>query len=305
MMADQNPDSHYQNRDVLKPYVNGKDITTRMSNTWIVDFSHTTSLEVASKYVLPMQHVITHVKLFRDAHQTEKLRRNWWLFEAPRPAMLKALQPLTRYIATPTVAKHRLFVWLPKEILPDHQLIVFARDDDYFFGVLHSRLHEVWSLRMGTWLGKGNDPRYTPTTTFETFPFPWSPGQEPIHPLTPDPSPHRGEGNDLEKYHAIAAAAKQLHEERDAWLNPPEVSGKALRDRTLTNLYNALMVFRGKETIRVTTAAGDFAPRLDELHRRLDEAVCAAYGWDAAILQDEEAMLRELLALNLARAAGS
>ena len=22
---------------------------------------------------------------------------------------------------------------------------------------------------MGTWLGKGNDPRYTPTTTFETF----------------------------------------------------------------------------------------------------------------------------------------
>jgi hypothetical protein len=169
--------------------------------------------------------------------------------------------------------------------------------------VLHSRLHEVWSLRMGTSLE--DRPRYTPTTTFETFPFPWSPGQEPIHPLTPDPSPHRGEGNDLEKYHAIAAAAKQLHEERDAWLNPPEVSGKALRDRTLTNLYNALMVFRGKETIRVTTAAGDFAPRLDELHRRLDEAVCAAYGWDAAILQDEEAMLRELLALNLARAAGS
>jgi hypothetical protein len=59
---------------------------------------------------------------------------------------------------------------------------------------------------MGTWLGKGNDPRYTPTTTFETFPFPWPPGQEPTdHPA----------------YRAISAAARQLHQERDAWLNPP------------------------------------------------------------------------------------
>ena len=86
------------------------------------------------------------------------------------------------------------------------QLHVIARHDDYFFGVLHSRLHEVWALRMGTWLGKGNDPRYTPTTTFETFPFPWPPGQEDTaHPAYP----------------AISAAAQQLHAERDAWLNPP------------------------------------------------------------------------------------
>ncbi len=75
----------------------------------------------------------------------------------------------------------------PSRRVPDHQLIVFARDDDYFFGVLHSRAHEVWSLRMGTWLGVGNDPRYTPTTCFETFPLPWPPGQEPAEatPTTP------------------------------------------------------------------------------------------------------------------------
>ena len=70
-------------------------------------------------------------------------------------------------------------------------IIVIARDDDYFFGVLHSKLHEAWSLRMGTWLGKGNDPRYTPTTTFETFPFPWSPGPKtnPIPPTPPSATP--------------------------------------------------------------------------------------------------------------------
>lgn len=86
--------------------------------------------------------------------------------------MREAINPLPRFICTPTVAKHRVFIWVLHPTTPDHQLIVFARDDDYFFGVLHSRAHEVWSLRMGTWLGKGNDPRYTPTTTFETFPLP-------------------------------------------------------------------------------------------------------------------------------------
>ena len=38
--------------------------------------------------------------------------------------------------------------------------------------MLHSRVHELWSLRMCTSMGEGNDPRYTPTTCFETFPFP-------------------------------------------------------------------------------------------------------------------------------------
>ena len=54
------------------------------------------------------------------------------------------------------------------DTLPDSQNIAFARDDDYFFGVLHSRAHEVWSLRMGTSLE--DRPRYTPTTCFEMLP---------------------------------------------------------------------------------------------------------------------------------------
>ena len=113
---------------------------------------------------------------------------------------------------------------------------------------------------MGTWLGKGNDPRYTPTTTFETFPFPWSLGSEDTSHLA---------------HFQISRAAKQLHEERAAWLNPEGLSEKQLKDRTLTNLYNALGVYRGLDNIKVKPAAADFAPRLDEkLHWALDQAVC-------------------------------
>ena len=183
------------------------------------------------------------------------------------------------------MAKHRVFVWLDTSILPDSATVAIAREDDYFFGVLHSKLHEVWSLRMGTSLGAG--PRYTPTTTFETFPFPWSPGQEDTsHPA----------------HIAISAAAKRLHEERHAWQNPPGASEKGVKDRTLTNLYNALQVWRGESEMKTKAVAAEFAPRLDELHRALDAAVCGAYGWDVGVLDEEEEMLRLLLGLNLERA---
>jgi len=176
-------------------------------------------------------------------------------------------------------------MWLDSPTVPDSAIFAFGRDDDYFLGVLQSRFHEVWSLPMGTSLGV--TPRYTPTTTFETFPFPWSPNAENVN--------HAA-------YVRISQAAKQLHEEREAWLNPDGVTGKALKERTLTNLYNALQVFRGLDTMKIKASAGDFAPRLDELHRELDEAVCDAYGWEYAILDDEEAILSRLLALNLERA---
>jgi hypothetical protein len=168
---------------------------------------------------------------------------------------------------------------------------------------------------MGTWLGKGNDPRYTPTTTFETFPFPFVAGQEAKN-LSPSLSP-RGEGSkesdspspavfgvsERELGGEVSAAAQALHAERDAWLHPSEkLSSKASAERTLTNLYNALDVWRGVSKGKVKDAAADFAPRLDVLHRNLDEAVCAAYGWPVEVLADEDAILRRLLALNAARA---
>ena len=92
---------------------------------------------------------------------------------APGKNMLDVIDSIPRYIATPTCCQAQAFrlVVIPR-VLPDGQLVVIARDDDTTFGILHSRFHEAWSLRTCTWLGKGNDPRYTPTTTFQPFPFP-------------------------------------------------------------------------------------------------------------------------------------
>ncbi len=164
----------------------------------------------------------------------------------------------------------------------------------------------MWALKLGTRLE--TRPRYTPTTCFESFPFPES------HPA---------------RDAAIATTAKELNALRENWLNPPEwtrtetlefpgtVGGPwdryidpataedrgafkvgtvryprlvpraadcaaRLKDRTLTKLYNARPAW------------------LTDCHARLDAVVAAAYGWPADLTDD--AILERLLALNLERA---
>ena len=133
-------------------------------------------------------------------------------------------------------------------------------------------------------------------TCFETFPFPEGltlnvPAEEYAH----DTRAQR-----------IAAAAKRLNELRENWLNPsdlvvrvPEVvpgypervlpkdeeAAKELKKRTLTRLYNARPAW------------------LDHVHRELDAAVAAAYGWPADLT--DEQILERLFALNQARAGVS
>ncbi len=138
------------NADVLRPWINGMDLTRRLSGKWIVDFGWSMSEGEAALYEEPFRHAKEYVYPMRQRNRREAYRVSWWRHVEPRQGMWRALDGLSRYIATPTVAKHRLFAWFDTRICPDHQLIVIARDDDTTFGILHSRFHEVWSLRLGT-----------------------------------------------------------------------------------------------------------------------------------------------------------
>ena len=154
------------NSDVLKPWLNGMDVTRRPAGKWIIDFGDTMSEAEAALYEAPFSYAAANIPLARRQNRVAKLKDFWWRHERSRPEMWRHIVKLSRYIVTPRVAKHRLFVWCHARICPDSAVIVIARGDDTTYGILHSRFHEAWSLRLGTWLGKGNDPRYTPTTTF-------------------------------------------------------------------------------------------------------------------------------------------
>jgi len=291
--------------DAVRLWCNGLSITRRFEEFWLVDFGFKLTENEAAAYELPFAHVVANVKPEREHNNRTGYRKLWWRHGEAREGMRQALQNQSRYLATPRVAKHRLFMWMPTAVLPTDQVVTVATESDFIFGVLQSQFHGIWALKLGTRLE--TRPRYTPTTCFETFPFP-----------RPTPAQEA----------AIAAAAQELNALRERWLNPPEwtvekilefpgritgpwsryvapqtvdaktgigtvryprlepkdaESAAKLKKRTLTNLYNERPAW------------------LDLAHKKLDAAVATAYGWPADLT--DEQILEKLLALNLERAA--
>jgi type II restriction/modification system DNA methylase subunit YeeA len=298
-----NPNPHGRpNSDVLRVWVNGDALIKTRRSWWIVDAGDKLPLDVMSGYEKPFAWILEKVKPERDKNNEVRTRNNFWIHKRSGADMREAVAPLSRCLAVVRHAKHLIFSWLNPVILPDDGIYVFARDEDWFMGLMQSRIHRVWALNRGTFLE--DRPRYTPTTCFETFPF-------------PRPTP--------KEEAAIAAAAQELNALRERWLNPPEwtvekilefpgsVNGAwaryvvkpdkngvgtvryprleprdadcaaKLKDRTLTKLYNERPAW------------------LDLAHKKLDAAVAAAYGFPANLT--DEQILEKLLALNLERAA--
>ena len=308
LMAPINPNGR-SNSDVVRPWTNGRDITTRPEDYWIIFFPDGMDERSAALYEAPFSAVERLVKPYRAAKKNKDLNRYWWRLWRSRPDLLSALRGRSRQIVTPRVSKHRLFVWRPTTVVVDSAAVAIARDDDTTFGILHSFAHEIWTLRLCTWLGVGNDPRYTPSSTFETFAFPEG--------LSPDLSATKYEADHRAK--RVAKAAAKLDELRENWLNPsdlvkrePEVvpgypdrvlpknqaAAEQLKKRTLTNLYNERPKW------------------LANAHLDLDRAVAAAYGWPETLAERaqpansdaadrkaaEEEILRHLFGLNQERA---
>ena len=267
MMAKPNPHGR-PNTEVLKRWINGTDITQRSRNVWIIDFGVEMPEADAALYEAPFEYVKEKVMPERINNRMHWRAENWWLHGYPATTMRQALAPLQRYIGTPKVAKYRFFVWLAAEMLPSNLVIAIASDDNYMFGALSSSIHELWARQVGSQLREAESGgTYTPTTCFETFPFP-----EPTD----------------EQRVAIATAAEELNQLRENWRNPvdmfgnPALNADQLRRRTLTNLYN------------------EYPTWLANAHAVLDAAVAAAYGWPADLADGE--VLERLLELNLERA---
>ena len=287
------------NSDVLRPWINATDVVRKDSDTWVIDFNGLSEGE-AALYEKPFEFAHKHVLPARAKDRNTRTRTQWWRFERQRIEMRNSIAALPRFIVSPVVAKHRIFAWRSSPTLSMNLLDVTARADDTTFGILHGRFHELWSLRMCTWLGVGNDPRYNKTRCFDTFPFP-------------------AESN--EQQAKIRALAEQLDTHR-------KHQQAIYRDLTLTGMYNVLDKLRSGEPLNAkerTLHEHGLVSVLRQLHDELDAAVLAAYGWSdlLALLRiahgnespaaeqsrDEvkrgfdEAILERLVALNAERVA--
>jgi hypothetical protein len=281
----------YLEKDVIRPYLNGRDLQQTSRNLSIIDLFGLAESEVKNKYPNVYQWIYQRVKPERDQNNRKAYRENWWVFGEPRANFRPALKKLNRYISTVETAKHRVFVFLNSEILPDNMLVNVALEDAYFLGVLSSKIHVCWALAAGGRLGIGNDPRYNKTRCFDPFPF-------------PDPT--------LEQKQKI----RDLGERLDAHRKSVQA---AHPDITITGMYNLLEKLRAGEPF--TDKDREYNNRalvstLKQIHDDLDIAVLEAYGWDDLIPRLststsgrwargeglDEQILERLVALNAQRA---
>lgn len=276
---------------VVRPYAIADDLAGRPLDRYVINFGERDATS-AARFEGPWR-AIENVRLHREQMEG-KDARTWWQLARSRPAFYRKLGTLKRYIATPRVAKHRFFVFLDSSIVPDSRLFAIARDDATTLGILHSRIHEVWSLATSSRHGVGNDPTYNAESCFETFPFP-----EGLSPDVPaavyagDPRAQR-----------IAEAASALIAERDHWLNPPEWVEWVRSDAEQAAEFPARAIARAgrEQDLRARTVTSLYNARptwLVNAHAHLDRAVAEAYGWDWPLPDGD--VLTRLMRLNEAR----
>lgn len=262
----------------VRPYVNGRDLIAPGRIRYVIDLFGQDVDSVRSRFPALYQHLLVSIKPIRDKNNRESYRRNWWLFAEPRSEFRPALNGLRRFVATTETTKHRHFQFVDGRIVPDHMVVAVATEDAFHLGVLSSRIHVTWALRVGGWLGMGNDPRYSKSRCFDTFPFP--------------------EANEAHR-----VEIRLIAEELDAHRKRQQEQHPTL---TLTDMYNVLEKIRGgaMPASLDTNERGIFddglALVLKELHEKLDAAVAVSYGWPVNLTEEE--ILTRLVALNKARA---
>ncbi|MDJ0682327.1 MAG: hypothetical protein QNJ18_21005 [Xenococcaceae cyanobacterium MO_167.B52] len=259
----------------IKIYCTGSDLTKSKKNHFVVDFYQFSEQEAREKYPSLYQYIYETVFPQRQISNTTKLKKEWWLYERPRPGFRKGIKKLSKYIATPRTAKHRFFTFLEKNVIPESGIVVISLDDAYFLGILSSNLHIIWSLKAGGWIGEGNDPVYNHARCFYSFPF---------------PTPTKEQKQNI----------RELGERLDS--HRKRVQQKHL-DITITGMYNLLEKIRNNQSL--TDKEKEYNNRalvstLKQIHDELDIAVFDAYGWNKN-LTDEE-ILEKLVKLNAERA---
>lgn len=271
--AEQILSQSHRNADIVRPFVNGRDLAARPRDLFVIDFA---DLDEGEAALYPVLYDIVRTRVYpeRQGKKEKQARDVWWQFWRTRGEIRQALNKLGRYMATPYVAKHRYFLFLDGGIAPDDTVIVIAIDEQTLLGVLSSSIHLIWAEVAGSRLGVGNDPRYNKSRCFDPFPF-------------PDPPP------DLRA--RIGDVAERLDAHRKEALARDERV-------TMTGMYNVLEKLKSGESltkrereIHEIAACGI----LRDLHEELDHLVAEAYGWPWPMSKEE--ILERLVALHAER----
>ena len=271
-LIDVNP----RNREVIFPYIGGEEVNTSPTHThhrfvvnfadfplrredleiqWVVadedqrhewlqrgivpiDYPHPVAGDWPELMAIVEANVKPERMKLRDTSDGRRLKATWWQFGRARPELQAAIAGLERVLVNSQVSANIQFVFLPSRMVFAHTANVFPFFTYSAFCVLQSRPHESWARFFGS--SMKDDPRYTPSDCFDTFPFPgvW------------------------EACPALEAAGQAYYEHRAALM--------VRNNEGMTKTYNR---FHDPYDDDPEIA------ELRELHAAMDRAVLAAYGW--------------------------
>ncbi|MBB1509990.1 class I SAM-dependent DNA methyltransferase [Tessaracoccus sp. MC1756] len=229
-----------RNAGVLFPYLNGEDLNSNpdaSASRWAIDFNDRPEHEARS-YRLPYERLVERVKPERVKNNRKVYRDYWWQYAEKRPAMRKAIAPLSEVLVIARVSKTVMPLRVGTGQVPSEACVVFATDGYGDQALLSSSLHQLWAITYGS--GMRNDPRYTPSDVFETFPRPS---------ITT----------------ALEDAGRTLDQERRQIM--------LRRELGLTRLYNLV------NDPELPSSLDHDVARIRSIHVELDLAAADAYGW--------------------------
>lgn len=237
-----------RNKDVLFPYLSGEDLNSRPDQSpsrWVINFfdwpedqarEYADCFEVVERLVKPE-------RTRRDELGIYKLRnplpQRWWIYGEKRPALYLTIAQLKRVLVVAQTSRTCAPAFSPTGIVFSHKVVVFGFTTFRDYSVVQSIFHDLWARKYSSTLK--DDLSYTPSTAFETFPFPRG--------TVPDDG-------------VLNLLGESYHEHRRSTM--------LSRQEGLTKVYNR---FHDKRE-----SSGDIS-RLRALHLEMDVAVAAAYGW--------------------------
>ena len=229
-----------RNEELIFAFLGGEEINEdpkHKHHRFIINFSN--MLEEEAKEWSDLFRIVEEkVKPMRLAQKDKSAKDKWWQFARIRPELYETIRDNERVLVCCQTSKYRTFTFTSNKLVFSTKIVIFSHQEFSFLAILQSRVHEIWTIFMGS--SMKDDPVYTPSDCFQTFPFPI----------------------DWETNPTLESAGKTYYEFRADLM--------VRHNQGLTATYNR---FHDPDEINPDIL------KLRQLHAECDRAVLDAYGW--------------------------
>lgn len=262
-------EKNQKNNEVIFPYLNGDDLNSRPNQSarrWIINFFDWSEETAESDYPDCFEIIKEKVKNERQRKNDKgeyilrkPLPQKWWQYADKRPKLYKKLKGLDRVIVVVLHSKLCIFSFNDPTLVFSHALGIIVFNKFSQFAVLQSEFHVHWAWKYSSTL-RDAGIRYSPSSCFETFPFP------------------QGMTGEMEQQ--LETIGEQYHEFRKQLMLKLQLG--------LTKTYNLFhkkdlsiddVRKESKQDENTSTSGYKDIIKLRELHKTMDLTVLYAYGW--------------------------